>query len=289
MTYLRVGLVANTRYADLHPVLVEAVNGIVARGWQLAGDEELAAITGCAMLPLDPDKLDLLITFGGDGTLLRGARVLAGRPVPVLGVNFGRIGFLTAVSRDEVSPALDGIAAGRHQISVRAMLEGTVCAGDGAPGESTIVLNDVVLHKGGVARVVRVNLAIDGEPVGTVSGDGIVVASPSGSTAYSLSAGGPVVTPAIDAMIITPICPHSLSVRPLVVPGDVTVRIDPVELTHSDLLISFDGQKTAPLPEGMGLSIRIAPWRMHLIRFPEVTFYRRLREKLQWGDLSGRG
>ena len=282
-------MVANTRYPDLHGVLAEAVNGIAARGWELAGSEELADLVGRPLRPLDPDKLDLLITFGGDGTLLRGARVLAGRPVPVLGVNFGRIGFLTTVSRDEVGAALDGIADGRHEISVRAMLKGTVCAGEGAAGESTIVLNDVVVHKGGVARVVRVNLSIDGDPVGTVSGDGIVVASPSGSTAYSLSAGGPVVTPAIDAMIITPICPHSLSVRPLVVPGDVTVRIDPAEPVHTDLLISFDGQKTAPLPQGMGLSIRIAPWRLHLVRFPEVTFYRRLREKLHWGDLSGRG
>lgn len=289
MTYLRVGVVANTRYSNLHPVLVEAVNGIAARGWELAGNEELAGLVGSPMRPLDPDKLDLLITFGGDGTLLRGARVLAGRPVPVLGVNFGRIGFLTAVSREQVADALDGIAIGRHQISVRAMLQGTVCTGDGEPGESTIVLNDVVLHKGGVARVVRVNLSIDGDLVGPVSGDGVVVASPSGSTAYSLSAGGPVVSPAIDAMIVTPICPHSLSVRPIVVPGDVTVRIDPIEPLHADLLVSYDGQKTTPLPPGMGLSIRIAPWRLHLVRFPEVTFYRRLREKLHWGDLSGRG
>jgi NAD+ kinase len=149
-------------------------------------------------------------------------------------------------------------------------------------------LNDVVLHKGGVARVVRFNLSVDGDAIGAVSADGVVVASPTGSTAYSLSAGGPVVMPTIDAMIVTPICAHSLSVRPVVVPGSATVRIDPIAPEHNDLLVSFDGQQTAPLPPGMGLSIRIADHRIHLVRFSEVTFFMRLREKLHWGDLSGR-
>lgn len=285
---LRVGVIANTRYPDLGGILAGAVANMAARGWLLAGDALAASLLPHPFVPLDPDRLDLLVTFGGDGTLLRGARAMQGRPVPILGVNFGRVGFLTAVSRDQVNEALDGFASGRHWISQRAMLSGMVCLPDGSNGERVTVLNDVVLHKGGVARVVRFNLSVDGDPIGAVSADGVVVASPTGSTAYSLSAGGPVVMPTIDAMIITPICAHSLSVRPVVVPGSATVRIDPIAPESDDLLVSFDGQQTTPLPPGMGLSIRIAEERIHLVRFPEVSFFMRLREKLHWGDLSGR-
>jgi NAD+ kinase len=168
------------------------------------------------------------------------------------------------------------------------MLSAMVCAPGGGAGEVVTVLNDVVLHKGGVARVVRFNLSVDGDQIGTVSADGVVVASPTGSTAYSLSAGGPVVMPTIDAMIVTPICAHSLSVRPVVLPGTATLRIDPIAPESDDMLVSFDGQQTTPLLSGMGLSIRVAEERIHLVRFPEVTFFMRLREKLHWGDLSGR-
>jgi NAD+ kinase len=285
---LRVGVIANTRYPDLGGILAEAVANMAARGWSLSGDSHAASLQSHPIAPLDPDQLDLLVTFGGDGTLLRGARAMQGRPVPILGVNFGRIGFLTAVSRDQVGEALDSFASGKYSISPRAMLSGTVSGPDDRGGEPVRVLNDVVLHKGGVARVVRFKLSVDGDPLGTVSGDGVVIASPTGSTAYSLSAGGPVVMPTIDAMIVTPICAHSLSVRPVVLPGTATVRIDPIAPDSDDLLVSFDGQHTAPLPPGMGLSIRIADERIHLVRFPEVTFFMRLREKLHWGDLSGR-
>jgi NAD+ kinase len=208
----------------------------------------------------------------------------------VLGINFGRIGFLTAVSRQDVLKALDAFAAGRHVLSSRAILLGRV---EGLPeGEvapPVAALNDVVMHKGGVARVVRYNLSVDGELVGAVSGDGLVIASPTGSTAYSLSAGGPVVAPSIDAMILTPICAHSLSVRPIVVPGSSTVTVVPIEPRLDDLLVSFDGQHTTPLPPGAVLTVRVAPERVVLVRFPGFGFFARLREKLNWGDLSGRG
>lgn len=257
------------------------------RGWSLAADADLHDAVSADVLPLDPDKIDLLLTFGGDGTLLRGARRLEGRPVPVLGVNFGRIGFLTAVSRDEVATALDAFAAGRHTLSSRAMLRGEVReVADARP--LLYALNDVVLHKGGVARVVRFNLSVDGELLGAVSADGLVVASPTGSTAYSLSAGGPVVVPTIDAMILTPICAHSLSVRPIVVPGSSTVTIAPVEPRFDDLLVSYDGQHTAPMPPGAALSVRVATERVLLVRFPESGYFTTLRQKLNWGDLSGR-
>jgi NAD+ kinase len=268
-------------------VLTDAVNDMASRGWTLFGDPELAEITQVPMMPFQAAGLDLLVTFGGDGTLLRAARSLEGRDVPILGVNFGRVGFLTAVGRNEVSEAIDGFAAGRHWVSRRSMVEGTVICG-GEPWETVTALNDVVLHKGGVARVVRFNLFVDDDLVGTVSGDGVVVASPTGSTAYSLSAGGPVIAPTIDALVITPICAHSLSVRPVVVPSSATVRIEPLQPEDENLLVSFDGQQTAPLPPSAGLSVRVPEQRIHLVRFREVTFFQRLREKLHWGDLHGR-
>lgn len=283
----RVGVVANTRYAEMGGVLTDAVNEMASRGWTLFGDPELADITQVPMMPFQAAGLDLLVTFGGDGTLLRAARALEGRDVPILGVNFGRVGFLTAVGRNEVREAIDGFAAGRHWVSRRSMVEGTVMCG-GEPWETVTALNDVVLHKGGVARVVRFNLFVDDDLVGTVSGDGVVVASPTGSTAYSLSAGGPVIAPTIDALVITPICAHSLSVRPVVVPSSATVRIEPLQPEDENLLVSFDGQQTAPLPPGAGLSVRVPEQRIHLVRFREVTFFQRLREKLHWGDLHGR-
>lgn len=285
---MRVGLIVNPRYPDLGGILAEAVRHMTTHGWVLHGDPVLERVAHREFAPFSADAIDLLVTFGGDGTLLRGARALNGRPVPVLGINFGRIGFLTTVARDQAREAIDDFAAGNYWISPRAMLSGRVCDGEGGTSDPVTALNDVVLHKGGVARVVRFNLLVDGDLVGSVSADGVVVASPTGSTAYSLSAGGPVVAPTIDAMILTPICPHSLSVRPVVVPGDAAIRISPLEPEEDSLLVSFDGQQTAPLPARCDLEIRMAESRVHLVRFPAVTFFGRLREKLHWGDLSGR-
>ncbi|MDX2261917.1 MAG: NAD(+)/NADH kinase [Gemmatimonadales bacterium] len=259
------------------------------RGWALAGSEELAEMGGISLAPFDPAEIDLLVTFGGDGTLLRGARQLQGREVPILGVNFGRVGFLTSVARDGVVDALAAIAAGEHRLSPRAVLQATITDADGIVVAEQSALNDVVLHKGGVARVVRFQVLIDGEPMGPVSADGLVVASPTGSTAYSLSAGGPVVVPTLDAMIVTPICAHSLAVRPIVTRGDTVVRVQPLEPRAADLLVSFDGQETAHFEVGQVLEVRPAPWRVVLVRFGDPGFFGRLRDKLHWGDLSHRG
>lgn len=280
-------MIANPRYPDLASILRETVRGIDARGWSYSGEAELADLLGHDVTPLDPAAIDLLVTFGGDGTLLRGARMLGGEEVPILGVNFGRIGFLTAVSRDQSMEAIETFAAGRHTLSSRAVLQGSI-GPQGAPASDRAALNDIVLHKGGVARVVRYQILVDGELVGAVSGDGLVIASPTGSTAYSLSAGGPVMVPTLHAMIVTPICAHSLGVRPLVVHGDAIIRVEPVDPQYADLLVSFDGQETLQLPPSQGLTVHMAPWRVVLVRFPDIGFFQRLREKLHWGDLPGR-
>lgn len=285
---MRIGLIGNTRYADLRDGLAETARLATERGWILSGDAELAALSPVPLAPLDPAAIDLLVTFGGDGTLLRGARRLRGREVPILGVNFGRVGFLTSVARDGAAAALAAFAAGEHRLSARAALVATIRDASGAPRVDHAALNDVVLHKGGVARVVRFQVLIDGEQMGPVSADGLVVATPTGSTAYSLSAGGPVVAPTLAAMVVTPICAHSLGMRPLVVPADSVVTIDPLDERVNDMLVSFDGQESETLAPGEQLEVRAAPWTVVLVRFGEPGFFRRLREKLHWGDLSDR-
>ena len=270
-------------------MLAETVRIADAHRWSLFGDEDLAPLVNRPLAPLHPDTLDLLITFGGDGTLLRGARRLEGRPVPVLGINFGRVGFLTSVSRDETTWALEAFAAEHHRLSSRSALLATVRSPDGTVVSESSALNDVVLHKGGVARVVRFQVLIDGEPTGPVSADGIVVATPTGSTAYSLSAGGPVVVPTLEAIIVTPICAHSLGVRPLVVRADAVVRLEPLDEGQADLLVSIDGQETVMIGPGGSLEVRTAPTQVVLVRFGEPGFFRRMRDKLHWGDLTDRG
>lgn len=285
---LRIGLLGNPRYPVLRDVLTAIVTHAAARGWTLCIDPEAGALLADCPPPIDPEQIDLLLTLGGDGTLLRGARLLAGRDVPILGANFGRIGYLTSVARENVLQALDDFAAGRHSLSRRAVLMGSVHPRIGPAKIALAALNDVVLHKGGVARVIRYRVEIDGDVVGTVSGDGLVIASPTGSTAYSLSAGGPVVVPTLGAMLITPICPHSLSVRPIVVDGSSRIRVHLVDPDPDELLLSFDGQQTATLAADETLEVQLAPHRVSLVRFPEVSFFDRLRDKLRWGDLTGR-
>jgi NAD+ kinase len=285
---VRIGLVGNPRYAGLESALADTVRLAAKHGWTLSAAADLATLAPDPLPPLNPDTIDLLVTFGGDGTLLRGARVLRGRGIPILGVNFGRVGFLTSVARDGAQKALVAFAAGEYRLSPRSALAATVRAPDGVSRGEHLALNDVVLHKGGVARVVRFQVLIDGEPMGPVSGDGIVIASPTGSTAYSLSAGGPVVVPTLDAMIVTPICAHSLGVRPLVVRADAEIHVEPVEPRPDELLVSFDGQQTAAFEANDVLEVRTAAERVVLVRFGEPGFFRTMRDKLQWGDLADR-
>lgn len=285
---MRIGLVGNPRYAGLESALAETVQLAREHGWSLSADPELAALGATPLPPLSPDQVDLMVTFGGDGTLLRGARLLHGRDVPILGINFGRVGFLTSVARDGIAHALTSFAAGKCRLSRRSALRATLRPPDGVAAVEHFALNDVVLHKGGVARVVRFQVLVDGDPMGPVSGDGLVIATPTGSTAYSLSAGGPVVVPTLDAILITPICAHSLSMRPLVVRSDAEIHIQPVDPRPSDLLISFDGQHTATLGPQDDLDVRIAVQQVVLVRFGESDFFRTLRDKLQWGDLVDR-
>ncbi|HEX5633760.1 MAG TPA: NAD(+)/NADH kinase, partial [Gemmatimonadales bacterium] len=190
-----VGVVGNPRYADLAAVLRELDGHAPALGFELASEPRLEPFWDRPRPLLSDQPLDALITFGGDGTLLRGARLTAGVEIPILGINLGRVGFLTSVQREEMGDALRALAEGRYTLDRRLALDAEVIAEDGTVVCARTALNDVAIHKGGVARVVRIRVLIDGEEVGPFSADGIVLATPTGSTAYSMSAGGPIVLP----------------------------------------------------------------------------------------------
>ncbi|HEX6434664.1 MAG TPA: NAD(+)/NADH kinase [Gemmatimonadales bacterium] len=285
---MKVGVVGNPRYGDLRGVLEYLALAAPQRGISLYSEPRLASFWTGEFPELDAARLDALLTFGGDGTLLRGARLLGAQEIPILGVNLGRVGFLTSINRDTLDPALDALVSGRYLIERRQALRAGIRDAEGETRSTQIAVNDVAVHKGGVARVIRVNVHIQGENVGPYSADGIIVATPTGSTAYSLSAGGPIVVPGVEAMVVTPIAAHTLAVRPLVVPASYRIVIEPIAGWADDLLVSFDGQTGSTLAPGESVDVCRADHRVCLIRLGEEGFFGRMRQKLHWGDLSGR-
>jgi len=247
-------------------------------------ERELYDVAGKGEKLEDPSQLDALVTLGGDGTLLRGARFLNGRDIPILGVNLGRVGFLTSCQSTDFEPALKHLAGGEYVAQPRMALSARAISADGETRKQWRALNDFVLHKGGFARVVRLNVFVDGESIGTYAADGVVISTPTGSTAYSLSAGGPVVVPTVESIIITPISPHTLGVRPLVIPADAEVTVEANE-SPTELLVTVDGQVGTSFVKGEKLKVRRADNPVRIVRFPSTTFFERMRVKLGWGGV----
>lgn len=285
---MNVGVVGNHRYAELPGLLAQLAALAPSRGITLYSESRLAGLWASPPPDLDGTAFDVLLTFGGDGTLLRGARLLEGRGIPILGVNLGRVGFLTTVSRDTLPSALDALVSGRYVTEPRQALKPTVIEPNGQSTALDLALNDVVVHKGGVARVVRLDVTVQGESVGPYSADGIIVASPTGSTAYSLSAGGPIVVPGVQALVITPVCAHTLAVRPLVFPAAWDVVIQPTDPAEENVIVSVDGQVATHLHPGASVHVRAADAPVLLMRVGPEGYFQRMRRKLHWGDLSDR-
>jgi NAD+ kinase len=285
---MKLGVVGNPRYADLKAVLAELAKLAPARGLTLLTEPSLAPLWDGVLPLIDQDQPDAVITFGGDGTLLRGARLLRGHEVPIVGVNLGRVGFLTTATRDQLTSVVDALVSGKYVLERRLSLHATIISDEGGVRSEQIALNDVAIHKSGVARVVRIRVSVDGEELGPYSADGIVIASPTGSTAYSLSAGGPIVAPGVEAMILTPVCAHTLAVRPVVVPPDATVCAEPMSPGADDLLVSYDGQLGTTLAAGDRVYVRRAQASVLLVRLGNEGYFTRMRQKLNWGDLSER-
>lgn len=279
-----VGVVGHRGYDDLGSILAALQRLAPALGLSIVVERELASAVPGALLMDDAAGLSALLTLGGDGTLLRGARFLAGRDVPILGINMGRLGFLTACGREDVEPALTRFVAGDFVSDARMALEASVHEGGQVEG-SWFALNDVVVRQVGKARVMRLHVEVNGEEIASYAADGLVVATPTGSTAYSLSAGGPVVHSALESIVLTPISAHALSIRPLVLPPDAVIIVR-VEDDDTDQLVTIDGQVGSTFGSRQSLKVQRAPRVVRLVRFPETTFFARMRRKLGWGAMG---
>jgi len=285
---MNVGVCGNHRYAELRGLLEQLAHLAPARGMHLYSEPLLAGMWPGTLPDIEAAPLDLLLTFGGDGTLLRGARMFEDRGVPILGVNLGKVGYLTSVSRDALPAALDAIVAGQFVQEPRQALKAVIQDVHGHFTPLELALNDIVVHKGGVARVIRLDVEVHGDNVGPYSADGLIVATPTGSTAYSLSAGGPIVAPGVKALILTPICAHTLAVRPLVFPASWDVVIQPVDPTEDEVIVSVDGQVVTALGAGARVQVRVAENPVMLVRIGPESYFERMRQKLHWGDLTDR-
>lgn len=256
------------------------------RGVEVRFDEETSRATGRSdgiRREAPPEDTDLLIVAGGDGTLLHMARSAAPRGIPILGVNLGSLGFLTELHPDEVFPELEKLIEGRYTVEERRTLRCRLCRNGETISEHS-ALNDVVVTKSALARMITMDVLVDGEQVATYTSDGMIVATPTGSTAYSLSAGGPILDPRMSAVLVTPICPHTMSYRPLVLPGEVEVAVHLRTATHEAVFLTLDGQVGFPLEHQDVLRIDIHPTPVRLVRLTGRSFFQVLRRKLRWGE-----
>jgi NAD+ kinase len=233
--------------------------------------------------------VDLMLILGGDGTLLSMATRIArsGRDVPILGVNFGSLGFLTETRIDELREALDAVCAGTAVYDERAMLLAEAHR-DGERFDTRIVLNDVVVTKGALSRMIELTVSVSESLVTQVKADGLIVATATGSTAYNLAAGGPIMHPRVDALTITPIAPHTLTNRPIVIPGNERIEVRPHADPHADdIYVTYDGQSGYPLRQGDLVRIRKHDRPLRLVKAPARSYFELLREKLKWGERGG--
>lgn len=234
-----------------------------------------------------PRHVDMIVVLGGDGTLLgtAGRIAKAAADIPILDVNFGSLGFLTEITLPEIFTSLESAVRGTAQTEDRMMLHVTVDAG-GRPLTERIVLNDVVVTQGALSRIIELSVSVDGESMMRVKADGLIIASPTGTTAYNLSAGGPIVHPRVDGLTITPIAPHTLTNRPVVVAGSSQIRIQPlIRDEQSEVFATFDGQALVPLKAEHAVTVRRADKPLRLIRATSRGYFQVLREKLKWGEI----
>jgi NAD+ kinase len=280
----RIGIIVKSESPDAQALLKELAPWLRAHGKEPMLDPPTAALAGEAASYPKKDiatLADMLVVLGGDGTMLAAARLVEDRPIPILGVNAGGLGFLTAVTRDEAFTALEHVFSRAFAEEERLMLRTRVVR----RGEEIIAasaLNDAMVSKG-ASHMVQLEISINGQFVTRLRGDGLIVSTPTGSTAYSMAAGGPILNPSVHALILTPICPHTLTNRPIVIPQDVLVEVVLVSRDHG-ATATFDGQVGIALQPGDTVEIRASENKTRLIRFPDRSYYDMLSKKLKWGE-----
>jgi len=284
---VKIGIFVKRDRLDFARQLRDIVTWLFRRGSEVVVDErvatdfQLSPVTASSAAEI-PRAVDIIIVFGGDGTLLSVARLVGNARVPILGVNLGTLGFLTVVTLDELYPAFETILAGRHRLDRRNMLKAEVRQNGSATPTVFHALNDVVVNKGALGRMISLDLWINGDFTSSFRADGMIVSTPTGSTAYSLSAGGPIVYPALDAVTLTPICPHTLTHRPLVIPAKGKIGI--VLRSGEDVTLTIDGQVGVSLQTGAEVICTESEFQVDLIQPTERNFFEVLHEKLKWGD-----
>ena len=275
----RVGIVVKERLTGAADVVSTLRAWLRERGVEAVDESQLSR-------DQIPNAVDVVVVLGGDGTLLSMADRIgnAGRDIPMLGVNFGSLGFLTEVRVKELYSSLETVLNGSARFDERLMLHAEASR-EGQGIDRHIVLNDVVFTKAALSRMIELSVVVNGGLVTVVKADGLIVASPTGSTAYNLAAGGPIVHPAVGALVLTPIAPHTLTNRPIVIPASSVVDVQPhIDSDTDDILVTYDGQTGYPLRARSVVRIRRAEQILRLVRAPERSYFEVLREKLKWGE-----
>lgn len=285
----RVGVVLKPHQPDALKTMCELTTWLAARELTLVGGPEIereaiAKQTGCAVAEVAAEKLaakvDLVLVLGGDGTMIATSRMLGDTEVPVLGINFGGLGYLAEFRIEELYAALESILSGNYRLDKRVML--SVELGGAEEKTRNRVLNDVVINKSALARIIEIEAYLNGQFVNSFRADGLIVSTPTGSTAYNLSAGGPVIFPSMNAVVITPICPFTLSNRPIVVPDDAIIELR-LKTDKEDVALTLDGQVGFPLKIDDRVIIRKSKTTFNLVQPMNRNYFDVLRDKLRWG------
>jgi NAD+ kinase len=286
ITFRTIGIISRPRRSNLVEVVPPLLEWLKEHGVPAVYDTETATALKNGSLGKSRQQVaeesDLLLVLGGDGTILATAREATPRGIPILPINMGSLGFLTSFMAEELYPALEAVLEGRTTVDERVLLQVERVHNDEVLTHQW-VLNEAVVHKGTLARMIELELYIDGSFVCRYRADGLIVATPTGSTAYSMSAGGPIVHPAVESILITPICPHTLSDRPVVVPDTSLIELRVADNSDS-VFLTLDGQTGVPMAVGDRVKIGRAAERLKLIQPPNKSYFEILRSKLKWGE-----
>ena len=286
----RIGIVLKPHQPEALTTLCELVLWLAERGIKLVGGPEIEREriehqTGCPVDEVSTQKLptdvDLMLVLGGDGTMIATARMIGDHEVPVLGINYGGLGYLAEFRIEELYSALESILSGNYRLDKRVMLSVELLRNE-IPVTTNRVLNDVVINKSALARIIEIEAFFNGQFVNSFRADGLIVSSPTGSTAYNLSAGGPVIFPSMNAVVITPICPFTLSNRPIVVPDDAEIQLT-LKTDHEEVALTLDGQVGFPLKVEDRVKISKSRTMFNLIQPSNRNYFDVLRDKLRWG------
>jgi len=286
MSIKRIGIISKPKKTEIREIVPSLTQWLRERNVEVFIDKETASLLESAEKSLSrnemPSQVDLLVVLGGDGTLLAAARALNRKPVPILAVNLGGLGFLTVITREELYPTLELVLAGNFKTERRVQIEGELVRADEVIS-SFLALNDVVLNKGAIARILDFDVLVNGRFISTYKSDGLIVSTPTGSTAYSLAAGGPIVTPAVEAFVVTPICAHTLTNRPLVLPDSVQIEVV-VKSQREVAYLTVDGQMGIATHSEDTVRLKKASSCVEIIQPPNKDYFEILRQKLKWGE-----